>query len=48
MGVTVPPGISPAESPALSSDRFSLDRIGEAYELFGNRRDGVVKVAIRP
>ncbi len=27
---------------------FPLDRIGEAYALFGDRRDGVIKVAIRP
>jgi threonine dehydrogenase-like Zn-dependent dehydrogenase len=27
---------------------FSLDRIEEAYALFGDRRDGVIKVAIRP
>ena len=27
---------------------FSLDQIGEAYELFGGRRDGVMKVAIKP
>jgi len=27
---------------------FTLDNIGEAYKLFGERRDGVIKVAIRP
>lgn len=27
---------------------FSLDDIGEAYELFGERRDQVMKVAVRP
>ena len=27
---------------------FALDDIGEAYALFGERREGVVKVAIRP
>ena len=27
---------------------FTLDRIGEAYALFGDRREGVIKVAIRP
>jgi alcohol dehydrogenase len=27
---------------------FALDDIREAYDLFGSRRDGVVKVAIRP
>lgn len=32
----------------LLTHTFSLDRITEAYELFGNRRDGVIKVAIRP
>jgi 2-desacetyl-2-hydroxyethyl bacteriochlorophyllide A dehydrogenase len=32
----------------LITHRFSLDDIGEAYELFSNRRDNVLKVAIRP
>lgn len=32
----------------LLTHRFSLDDIGEAYELFGQRKDGVIKVAIRP
>lgn len=32
----------------LITHRFSLDQIGEAYELFGSRRDGVLKVAITP
>ena len=32
----------------LLTHTFSLDRIAEAYELFGKRRDGVIKVAIRP
>lgn len=32
----------------LLTHSFSLDRIAEAYELFGERRDGVIKVAIRP
>jgi threonine dehydrogenase-like Zn-dependent dehydrogenase len=27
---------------------FKLDRINEAYDLFGSRREGVIKVAIRP
>jgi alcohol dehydrogenase len=27
---------------------FSLDQIGEAYQLFGSRREGVLKVVIRP
>jgi len=33
--------------PLLTHD-FTLDEIGKAYEVFGNRRDGVLKVAIRP
>lgn len=32
----------------LITHRFSLDRIVEAYGLFGERRDGVLKVAIKP
>lgn len=32
----------------LLTHRFSLDRIREAYALFGDRRDGVVKIAIHP
>jgi 2-desacetyl-2-hydroxyethyl bacteriochlorophyllide A dehydrogenase len=32
----------------LITHRFSLDQIVEAYDLFSNRRDGVLKVAIRP
>jgi threonine dehydrogenase-like Zn-dependent dehydrogenase len=32
----------------LLTHSFGLDQIEEAYELFGNQRDGVVKVAIRP
>jgi alcohol dehydrogenase len=32
----------------LITHRFSLDQIEEAYELFANQRDGVVKVAITP
>jgi len=32
----------------LLTHSFSLDRIGEAYDLFGSRRDGVLKIAIRP
>jgi len=31
----------------LLTHEFPLDRITEAYELFGNQRDGVLKVAIR-
>jgi alcohol dehydrogenase len=32
----------------LLTHTFSLDRIKEAYELFGQRQGGVIKVAIRP
>lgn len=32
----------------LITHRFSLDDIVEAYDLFSSRRDGVLKVAIRP
>src|SRR3984893_18672312 len=32
----------------LLTHTFPLDRITEAYQLFGERREGVVKVAIRP
>ena len=32
----------------LLTHSFSLNRITEAYELFGQRREGVIKIAIRP
>jgi threonine dehydrogenase-like Zn-dependent dehydrogenase len=32
----------------LLTHSFSLRDIGEAYALFGDRRDGVIKIAIRP
>jgi alcohol dehydrogenase len=32
----------------LITHRFALDRIVEAYDLFGARREGVIKVAIQP
>ncbi|HEX2885002.1 NAD(P)-dependent alcohol dehydrogenase [Vineibacter terrae] len=32
----------------LVTHRFALDRIEEAYDLFANQRDGVLKVAISP
>jgi alcohol dehydrogenase len=32
----------------LLTHSFALDDIGEAYALFGERREGVIKVAIRP
>jgi alcohol dehydrogenase len=33
---------------ALVTHRFKLDQIEDAYELFANQRDGVLKVAITP
>ncbi|KKN52352.1 hypothetical protein LCGC14_0613640, partial [marine sediment metagenome] len=33
---------------ALVTHRYGLDQIEEAYELFANQRDGVLKVAITP
>jgi alcohol dehydrogenase len=32
----------------LITHRYTLDKIVDAYKLFGERRDGVIKVAIRP
>ena len=32
----------------LVTHRFRLDAIEQAYDLFGNQRDGVLKVAITP
>lgn len=32
----------------LLTHTFSLDQITEAYKLFGERREGVIKVAIKP
>jgi threonine dehydrogenase-like Zn-dependent dehydrogenase len=32
----------------LLTHTFSLDQITEAYQLFAERRDGVIKVAVRP
>jgi alcohol dehydrogenase len=32
----------------LITHTFALDQIVEAYKLFGEKRDGVIKVAIRP
>ncbi|HJR76609.1 MAG TPA: hypothetical protein VJ805_06535 [Nitrospiraceae bacterium] len=32
----------------LLTHRVPLDRIREGYELFGARRDGVLKVAVKP
>jgi alcohol dehydrogenase len=32
----------------LLTHKFSLDQIVDAYDLFGSRRDGVLKVAIQP
>lgn len=33
---------------AMVTHRFSLERIEDAYELFANQRDGVLKVALTP
>ena len=32
----------------LLTHTFALDDIGKAYDLFGERLDGVMKVAIKP
>jgi alcohol dehydrogenase len=32
----------------LLTHSFSLDQIVEAYDVFGSRRDGCLKVAIKP
>jgi alcohol dehydrogenase len=32
----------------LLTHTFSLDRTTEAHQLFGERREGVIKVAIKP
>jgi alcohol dehydrogenase len=32
----------------LVTHRFKLDQIEEAYELFSNQGDGVLKVAVTP
>ena len=32
----------------LLTHSFKLNEIVESYDLFGSRRDGVLKVAIRP
>ena len=32
----------------LLTHTFPLEKIGEAYELFGERRDGVLKVGVKP
>ncbi len=37
-----------ADLKPLVTHRFPLDRIEEAYDLFANQRDGVLKVAITP
>lgn len=37
-----------ADLGSLVTHRFKLDQIAEAYELFANQRDGVLKVAITP
>jgi threonine dehydrogenase-like Zn-dependent dehydrogenase len=37
-----------ADLTPLVTHRFKLDQIEEAYALFANQRDGVLKVAITP
>jgi alcohol dehydrogenase len=37
-----------ADLTPMLTHTFPLERIGEAYALFGERRDGVIKVGIRP
>ncbi|CAM5798307.1 Alcohol dehydrogenase OS=Rhizobacter sp. OX=1736433 GN=ASC87_09720 PE=3 SV=1 [Rhizobacter fulvus] len=37
-----------ADLGAMVTHRFRLDEIEQAYELFGQQRDGVLKVAITP
>ena len=37
-----------ADLRAFVTHRFMLDQIEEAYDLFANQRDGVLKVAITP
>ena len=32
----------------MVTHRFALDQIEDAYDLFANQRDNVLKVAIRP
>ena len=32
----------------MVTHRFPLDRIEDAYDLFANQRDGVLKIAIFP
>ncbi len=32
----------------LVTHEYGLDKIVEAYELFANQRDGVLKIAIKP
>ena len=32
----------------MITHRFALEQIAEAYAVFGERRDGVIKVAIKP
>jgi len=33
---------------ALVTHEFKLEQIAEAYDLFANQRDGVLKVALKP
>jgi threonine dehydrogenase-like Zn-dependent dehydrogenase len=33
---------------ALVTHEFKLEQIADAYDLFANQRDGVLKVALKP
>lgn len=37
-----------ADLSAMVTHRFPLECVEEAYELFSNQRDGVLKVALTP
>ncbi len=41
-------GTKQVELKSLVTHRFKLDQILQAYDLFSNQRDGVLKVAITP
>jgi threonine dehydrogenase-like Zn-dependent dehydrogenase len=41
-------GVGRVDLRPMVTHRFSLDQIEQAYELFANQRDGVLKVAIQP
>ena len=45
---TPSPRVFPFGRGGLITHRFALDDIVEAYDLFSNRREGVLKVAVHP